>query len=83
MPESIQQNRVLKILINILKNYYSILEISSSSTESDIRKAYRKLAKKYHPDINKSKNAHEKFISNSRNKPSVKFNKISDAFKLL
>lgn len=45
-----------------MKDYYAILEINSNATESDIRKAYRRLAKKYHPDVNKAKNAHEKFI---------------------
>ncbi len=45
-----------------MKDYYALLEIATNSTEKDIRKAYRRLAKKYHPDINKSKNAHEKFI---------------------
>lgn len=45
-----------------MKKYYYILEISENSTLSDIKKAYRKLAKKYHPDINKSANAHEKFV---------------------
>ena len=45
-----------------MKDYYAILEIETNSTESDIRKAYRRLAKQYHPDVNKAKNAHEKFI---------------------
>ena len=45
-----------------MKDYHLILEIPSDSTEADIRKAYRRLAKKYHPDVNKSANAHEKFI---------------------
>jgi hypothetical protein len=45
-----------------MKDYYAILEIAPDSNESDIRKAYRRLAKQYHPDVNKSKNAHEKFI---------------------
>lgn len=44
------------------KDYYSILEISKNSSEKEIRRAYRRLAKQYHPDINKSKDAHEKFI---------------------
>jgi hypothetical protein len=45
-----------------MKEYYSILELAPDCTKSDIRKAYRRLAKKYHPDVNKSKNAFEKFI---------------------
>lgn len=54
-----------------MKDYYSILEISTDSTNTDIRKAYRRLAKKYHPDINKSENAHERFIE------------ISEAYEIL
>ena len=35
------------------KDYYKILEIAVSSSDSDIKKAYYQLAKKYHPDHNK------------------------------
>ena len=45
------------------KDYYKILGIDPSSSKSDIKAAYRKLAKKYHPDRNKSKEAHEIFIN--------------------
>ena len=34
-------------------DYYGVLGISSNATESELKKAYYKLAKKYHPDANK------------------------------
>jgi curved DNA-binding protein len=43
------------------KSLYETLEISEGSSETEIKKAYRKLARKYHPDINKDKDAEEKF----------------------
>ncbi|WP_342275074.1 DnaJ C-terminal domain-containing protein [Spiroplasma endosymbiont of Cantharis lateralis] len=43
------------------RDYYEILGIAKSSSEDDIKKAYRKLAKKYHPDICKEPDAEEKF----------------------
>ena len=43
-------------------DYYKILEIDKSATEADIKKAYRKLARKLHPDLNPNdKDAHKKF----------------------
>ncbi|KAK88542.1 DnaJ C-terminal domain protein [Bordetella holmesii CDC-H643-BH] len=35
------------------KDYYKILGVESSASEDDIRRAYRKLARKYHPDVSK------------------------------
>lgn len=43
------------------KDYYKILGVSKNANMDEIKKAYRKLALSYHPDRNKSKEAHEKF----------------------
>ncbi len=54
------------------KDYYSILGVSKSATEDEIKKAYRKLAQKYHPDKNKGDSTAEE-----------KFKDISEAYEVL
>jgi hypothetical protein len=54
-----------------MKDYYQILELEPNCTVDDIKQAYRRLAKKFHPDINKSPDAHQKFIE------------ISEAYEVL
>lgn len=43
------------------QDFYSVLGISKDASERDIKKAYRKLSQKYHPDKNSSSDAQEKF----------------------
>lgn len=43
------------------KDYYDILGVKRGASDSEIKSAYRKLARKYHPDVNKTKEAEGKF----------------------
>lgn len=44
-----------------MKDYYQILGLARGASADEIKKTYRRLAKQYHPDINKNKEAEEKF----------------------
>ncbi len=43
------------------KDYYEVLDVSPQATSQEIKKAYRKMAMKYHPDVNKDEGAEEIF----------------------
>ncbi|MDR1567930.1 MAG: molecular chaperone DnaJ [Streptococcaceae bacterium] len=53
------------------RDYYEVLGVSKGATEQEIKKAYRKLSKQYHPDINKEAGAEDKF------------KEISEAYEIL
>ena len=53
------------------KDYYKVLGVTKSASKADIKKKYFELAKKYHPDVNKEKDAE------------TKFKEISEAYEVL
>ena len=52
-------------------DYYTVLGVDRTATAEEIRKAYRSLARKYHPDVNKAEDA------------STKFNEVQEAYDTL
>src|SRR5437867_4068729 len=54
------------------KDYYSILGVAKTATEKEIKQAYRKLARKHHPDVNPGDKSAE-----------VRFKEINEAYEVL
>ena len=44
------------------KNYHKVLNLDETASIKEVKKRYKELAKKYHPDVNKDKSAHQKFL---------------------
>ena len=55
------------------KDYYEVLGVEKTATADEIKKAYRKLAKKYHPDAN----------SDNKEEAEKKFKEIAEAYEVL
>ncbi|CAN8283885.1 unnamed protein product [Cochlearia groenlandica] len=67
LSRNMQNRRGIRFIVRADADYYSVLGVSKNATKSEIKSAYRKLARNYHPDVNKDPGAEEKFkeISNA------------------
>lgn len=54
-------------------DYYSVLNVARNATDDDLKKAYRKLAMKWHPDKN----------PNNKNEAEANFIQISEAYEVI
>ncbi|KAG7015389.1 Chaperone protein dnaJ A6, chloroplastic, partial [Cucurbita argyrosperma subsp. argyrosperma] len=65
--QTLHRRRGGLLVVRADSDFYSILGVSKNASKSDIKSAYRKLARSYHPDVNKDPGAEQKFkeISNA------------------
>ncbi len=59
------------------RDYYEVLGVSKNATDAEIKKAYRNVAKKYHPDVNADKD------EETKKQAEVKFKEASEAYAVL
>ncbi|KAK7318629.1 hypothetical protein RJT34_03332 [Clitoria ternatea] len=66
-PQTFNRRKGSRLIVRANADYYSILGVSRNASKSEIKSAYRKLARNYHPDVNKEPGAEQKFkeISNA------------------
>ncbi|XP_073275928.1 chaperone protein dnaJ A6, chloroplastic-like [Primulina huaijiensis] len=64
---SLASKRGARLIVRADRDYYSVLGVSKNASKSEIKSVYRKLARSYHPDVNKEPGAEQKFkeISNA------------------
>lgn len=60
-------NRGARLIVRAESDFYAVLGVTKNASKSEIKSAYRKLARSYHPDVNKEPGAEQKFkeISNA------------------
>ncbi|XP_068470379.1 chaperone protein dnaJ A6, chloroplastic-like isoform X2 [Phaseolus vulgaris] len=66
-PQTCSRRKGSRLIVRADADYYSVLGVSRNASKSEIKSAYRKLARNYHPDVNKEPGAEQKFkdISNA------------------
>ena len=61
LPNPLTERSVKEIMAVEFRDYYEVLGVPRTATQEEIQRSYRKLARKFHPDVNKAKDAEDKF----------------------